>query len=188
MTSIDNISTLITLICGLMLTDLFASMHRLIRNRRRVQWHWLPLLVSWYVLMIILKNWWGMVFQESDGAWASGWMFFYYGHLLLLFYLVVSAVLPDEIPADGLNLREFYIENRRHFWGLLACVNLLLLIFPLFHLVFTEDPFSWLSTLPNTIMLAVNISLAWVRHIRYHAVVVVLLVALVLLEVFQKFQ
>lgn len=170
-----------------MLTDLFASVHRLIRNRRRVRWHWLPLLVSWYVLIIILKNWWGMVFFEGEGAGEGGWIFLYYAHLLFLFYLVVSAVLPDEIPADGLDLQEFYTENRLHFWGLLACVNLLLLIVTLLRPVLTGDPFSWISVLPNTVMLAINMSLVWVRHLRYHAVVVVILVVLVGLELFQKF-
>ena len=103
MTSVDNIATLMTIIFGLMLTDLFASVHRLIRNRKRVKWHWLPLLTTWYVLLTVLKNWWGLVFQEGDGLWESGWIFLFYGHLLFLLYLVVSAVLPDEIPAEGLD-------------------------------------------------------------------------------------
>lgn len=56
MTYSNNVSTLITVVFGLMLTELFVSVHRLIRNRQRVRWHWLPLLVSWYVLVTILKN------------------------------------------------------------------------------------------------------------------------------------
>lgn len=187
MSSTGNISTLITIIFGLMLTDLFASVHRLIRHRRRVRWHWLPLLVSWYVLTMILKNWWGLVFDEGDDAWASGWIFFYYGHLLLLLYLVASAVLPDEVPADGLDLRKFYIENRRHFWGLLASVNLLLLFFSLLRPIFTEMPLNWMAALSNFIMGAVALSLAWVRRTGYHAVVVIVLVLLVALEIVGKF-
>ena len=187
MSSADNLSTLITLIFGLMLTDLFARIHRLIRNRRRVQWHWLPLLVSWYVLSMVLLNWWELVFSGGDDVWASGWIFFFYGHLLLLLYLIASAVLPDEVPADGLDLREFYIENRRHFWGLLASVNLLLLVFTLLRPIFTALPLNWMAVMPNIVMGAVALSLAWVRRIGYHAVVVVVLVLLMALEIIGKF-
>jgi len=186
-TETSNISTLITIIFGLILTDLFASVHRLIRGRQRVRWHWLPILVSWYVLTMVLKNWWSLVFQEDDGGWAGGWIFFFYGHLLFLLYLVASAVLPDEVPADGLDLREFYIENRRHFWGLLAGVNLTLLLFALLRPVFTDLPLNWQAALSNIVMGGIALSLAWVRRIGYHMVVVVILVVLVILEIAQKF-
>ncbi len=187
MSSADNIFTLITIIFGLMLTDLFASIHRLIRNRRRVQWHWLPLLVSWLVLAMILKNWWGLAFLGGDDTWVSGWKFFFYGHLLLLLYLVASAVLPDEVPADGLDLREFYIENRRYFWGLQACVFLLLLVSTLLRSIFTELPLNWMVILPNVVMIAFALSLAVVRRIGYHAVIVVVQVLLIAMEIINKF-
>lgn len=187
MTATGNIATLITIIFGLMLTDLFASVHRLIRHRHRVRWHWLPLLVSWYVLTMVLKNWWGLVFDDGDGAWSSGWVFFYYGHVLFLLYLVASAALPDEVPADGLDLREFYLENRRHFWGLLAGVNLLLLVLTLLRPLWTEVPLNWMAALSSIVMAAIALSLAWIRHIRYHAVVVIVLVLLMALEIVGKF-
>ena len=187
MTETSNISTLITIIFGLMLTDLFASVHRLIRNRRRVRWHWLPLLVAWYMLTTVLKNWWGLVIHDGGGVWASGWIFFFYGHLLLLLYLAASAVLPDEIPADGLDLREFYIDNRRHFWGLLAGVALTMLIFTLLLPAFTELPLNWPAVWSNIVFGATALSLAYVRRIGYHAVVVVVSVTLVTAELFAKF-
>ncbi|MBN2566289.1 MAG: hypothetical protein JXB46_11320 [Candidatus Eisenbacteria bacterium] len=188
MTYSSNISTLITIVFGLMLTELFVSVHRLIRNRRRVRWHWLPLLVSWYVLVTVLKNWWGFVFGGDDGAWGSGWVFFFYGHILLLLYLVVSAVLPDEVPAEGLDLKEHYFETRRHFWGLLAGVNLALLIFALLRpVLFSGSSLNLMAVLSNIAMGAVALSLAWIRRFGYHAIVVVMLVVLTVVEVAVKF-
>ncbi|MBN1269592.1 MAG: hypothetical protein JXB04_08395 [Kiritimatiellae bacterium] len=187
MTATGNIATLITIVFGLMLTDLFASVHRLIRNRRRVRWHWLPLLVAWYMLTTVLKNWWALVSHDGGGVWASGWMFFFYGHLLLLLYLAASAVLPDEIPADGLDLRKFYVGNRRHFWGLLAGVALAMLLVTLLLPVFTESPLNWPAVWSNIVFGATALSLAWVRRIGYHAVVVVVSVALVTTEMIVKF-
>jgi len=183
----DNIFTLITIIFGLMLTELFASMHRLIRNRQRVRWHWLPLLVSWLVLAMILKNWWGLAFIGGDDSWVSGWKFFFYGHLLLLLYLVASAVLPDEVPAEGLDLREFYIENCHYFWGVQACVYLLLLVNSILRPVFSELPLNWMALLPNVVMAAFALSLAMIRRVGYHAVIVVVTVLLLALEIIRKF-
>lgn len=188
MTGSGNISTLVSVVFGLMLAELFVSVHRLIRHRRRVRWHWLPLLVSWYVLVTILKNWWGLVFGQGDDAWGSGWVFFFYGHLLLLLYLVVSAVLPDEVPAEGLDLKEYYFETRRHFWGLLAGVNLILLMFSLLRpVIFAGSPLIWMAVFSNIALGAVALSLAWARRPGYHAAVVVLLVALTVIEIAVKF-
>ena len=187
MTQTSNISTLITIIFGLMLTDLFASVHRLIRNRKRVRWHWLPLILSWYVLIMVLKNWWALVFNEGGGVWGSGWLFLYYGHLLLLLYLVASSVLPDEIPINGVDLRDFYFENRRYFWGLLAGVNLILMLFALLRPMFTDSSLSWLVVVSNIIMGVIALSLAWTRRFGYHAVVVILLVTLSVIEIVYKF-
>lgn len=187
MTGITNISTLITIIFGLMLTDLFASVHRLIRHRRRVRWHWLPLLTAWYVLAMVLKNWWGLVFDEGSGSWGSGWIFFYYGHLLLLLYLVASAVLPDEVPEAGLDLEDHYYRTRRHFWGLLTAVYVMLLAYAALRPVFTEQPLVPMALVSNAVMAAVSLSLARVRRTGYHSVVVVLLVALTLSEIILRF-
>lgn len=184
MTSLGNISTLITIICGLMLTDLFASMHRLIRHRNRVRWHWLPLMAAWYVLIVILKNWWSLVFFQNEQTAANGWYFFYYAHLLFLFYLVVSAVLPDDIPAEGIDLRQFYIENRHHFWGLFSGVSVLILLATLFRSVFTDAAFNWVVVGVNALAVGINLSLAWVRNLYYHKTLLLLLVALALLEVY----
>jgi len=183
----SNLSTLVTIIFGLMLTDLFASVHKLIRGRSRVRWHWLPILVSWYVLAMVLKNWWGLVFEEGAGIWGSGWVFFYYAHLLLLLYLVASATLPDEIPAEGLDLREFYLDNRRQFWGLMAGVSLILLAYSLLRPAFTASTVNWAAVISNAVLGAITLSLAWTRRMSYHAVFVLLLTTLTIIEIVVKF-
>jgi hypothetical protein len=43
----------------------------------------------------------------------------YFGVLLLLF-LAAAVALPDEVPADGINLREYFEAKRRHFWSVYA--------------------------------------------------------------------
>jgi hypothetical protein len=183
----DSIATLVTIVFGLMLAELFAGVHRLFRNRSRVRWHWLSLVVAWYVLAIVLKNWWALVFTEEGAAWVSGWVFFYYGHLLLLLFLVASAALPSEIPAEGIDLKQFYIGNRRYFWGLQAGVDLVLMLFALLQPKISGQPVNMVAVISNLIMAAVAVSLVLVRRIGYHAAVVLILVTLIVLEMAGKF-
>ncbi len=127
------------------------------------------------------------MFDGGSGAWGSGWIFFFYGHLLLLLYLVASATLPDNIPTDGLDLKEYYLESRGHFWSLLAGVNLIMLIFNLTRSLLTSNSLNWGSVLSGAVMVAIALSLAKIRRIEYHAVVVILLVLLLIVEITQKF-
>lgn len=182
-----NISTLITIVFGLMLTDLFAGVHRLIRNRRRIRWHWQTPLLAWYVLLLVLRNWWDLVFARGEGLLSSGWEFYYYGHLFLLIYLLSSAVLPDRIPDAGLDLREHYRETRRQFWGLMAGVGLLLMGYNLLAPGLTGGEILWPAVVSNGLMAVVSVSLVLVANRRYQATFVVLLTVLSVLDIVGKF-
>lgn len=46
--------------------------------------------------------------------------FLVFGALLVITYLVVAAVLPDYVPEEGIDLREYYEGNARYFWSLYA--------------------------------------------------------------------
>ena len=52
--------TLISIIVGLGLTEMFGNLHRLIRNRERVRWDFLPL--AWVVTLftVVLNYWWAL--------------------------------------------------------------------------------------------------------------------------------
>ncbi len=187
MSQAENMLALITIVFGLMLTDLFASLHRLIRQRRRVRWHWLPLLVAWYVLALILKNWWGIVSQADSGAKASGWAFVFYGHLLLLLYLVASAALPDEVPSAGLDMRAYYLGHRRQFWGLMSGVSAILMLNAVIGPLLTGSTIQPAAVIVNLLMASAALSLAWVGRIGYHGVLVLVFTALLVLEMISTF-
>ena len=48
----EHLIVFVSIIVGLGLTDLLADLHRLIRVRRRVRWHAIPLL--WAVVALLL--------------------------------------------------------------------------------------------------------------------------------------
>lgn len=39
---------------------------------------------------------------------------------LMLFFLAVAGVLPENVPEEGIDLRAFYFERARYVWTLLA--------------------------------------------------------------------
>jgi hypothetical protein len=116
------LSAFVTIVLAIALTDIIQSAHRLLRARRRVRWDVLtPLLAVWVFLWVL---------SEFFSLWldARYERINYFGLLSLMAVPTVAAftayaVLPDEIPQKGLDLEQFYFENRRYLIVLLALYN-----------------------------------------------------------------
>ena len=113
------LAAFVTIVLAIALTDLIQSSHRLIRARRRVKWDVLPLMVAFFVYLSVLS--------EFFSLWGElGGQSFSFIDLVGLMVvptfvaLLAFAVLPDEVPAEGLDLTAFYLENRRYVVALLA--------------------------------------------------------------------
>jgi hypothetical protein len=118
MTANEYVSAFASIILALAVADLATSMHRLLRARHRIRWDWLPLAVALLILVSTVQFWW--VFFD---VWRSSTQFALGGFLpdfltLLLLFFIASAALPDEVPAEGLDLQAYYFENRTYFWSL----------------------------------------------------------------------
>jgi hypothetical protein len=73
--------------------------------------------------------------NEAFGAFAF-FLFLPFAISCVFMYLSAAATLPDEIPAEGIDLRSFYSDNRAHYWGLavpLFVFNILLNVIGQFH-------------------------------------------------------
>jgi hypothetical protein len=104
---------------GLAVADIAASFHRLLRNKAQVRWDPLALLAASYALCMAVYMWfdiWGVRHFELTRHFL-----FYIGLVAELFvlYLIAAASLPDD-TSGPLDLREYYRQNRRHFWLLVA--------------------------------------------------------------------
>lgn len=113
----DFLLPFVGIIVGLGVADLLLSVHRSIRRGRR--WHWLP--ASWAALtfVCVLMYWWVLaevIVDEEIGTFFG--FAFHLGSPILLF-LACAAVLPDD-PTDDRPLLDYYFDNRRYFFGLLA--------------------------------------------------------------------
>ncbi len=129
MSLVERVAVLVAIILGLALAELGTSFHRLMRAGKRVQWDWMSLALAFVMLLETVQFWW-----LSQGWYASATElrlieFLPRLLLLLMIYLLAAAVLPDEIPEKGINLRTFYVETSRYFWALVVLLTLFIMMF-----------------------------------------------------------
>lgn len=186
MSKIEIIVMLFTIVYGLMLTDLFASFHKLLRVRKIVKWHWLPLLAVWFLFLMIIKNWWSLDTQQGSSI-INFFSFIARSHLLFLLYLLVSTSLPDEIPNEGLDLKDYYFQNRKYFWGLMALVNLLSMTIYLTPVLINDLPISLQMIIANIVITLLFILLMKTKKYWIHSTLLILFFMVQLLEIAQSF-
>jgi len=126
----EYISVLLAIVAGLALTDLAISFHKLLRARKRVDWDWVSLALAFVMLMEVVLFWWGSFQWYRTATTLSIGGFLPDLALFLMLFLAVAAVLPDEVPAEGLSLRRHYFDTASHFWALMA-LTMVILVFVL---------------------------------------------------------
>ena len=126
----EYVLSLMAIISGLAITDLISSLHRLLRARQRVRWDWLPLLVAVFAGMALTVSWFiSWQVNKVQDYNPTLWRFFFLtlGQLVPL-YLAAAAALPDEVPAAGLDLKQFYADNCRYIWGAFTAMMVMFII------------------------------------------------------------
>jgi hypothetical protein len=110
----------IAILVGIAVADIAQSLHKLLRARARVRWHWMPLAASFLMILLTVEMWWSLTSLErlSTAMTAGRFLPMLLGLMVLI--LLASAVLPDSIPAEGIDLRTFYFAEHRYLWVLFA--------------------------------------------------------------------
>jgi hypothetical protein len=180
MSLVERVGVLVAIILGLALAELGTSFHRLMRAGKRVRWDWMSPALAFVMLLEAVQFWW-----LSQAWYASATelrLIEFLPRLLILLqiYLLAAAVLPDEVPEEGINLRTFYVETSRYFWALILLLTLCIMIF----LIPTGSPTDYLGGIPrrqllDAIVLVVATIAISVRNIRIQQGAVIFLVALV---------
>lgn len=125
---------------------------------KNVKWHWAQPLFALFVLLAIIAFWWSsVIWSRQPGATneiSFGQFLPMMGQMILLALLAASS-FPDNVPEEGLDLAEYYQENRVYQW------SLFLLYFLIVHLVFVVRIASEATSLndmavvvPDTIFIA----------------------------------
>ena len=135
----DFVLGFVAIVLGLSVSDLLMSLHQLLRAGRRVKWDWLALSFAALMLLVTVLFWW-FSFNWYDGATSATIASFLPKFLFLIItFLMMAACLPDEVPQEGINLREFYMSSRVHLWSLLGPRSIKLTITITTRLKLTRD-------------------------------------------------
>lgn len=118
MTPYEYFIVLIVVLIGLALSDLTISLHKLLAAGPRVKWHWAAPATALLAAVLVVG--------EFMTTWFARAPTITFSHvlpsvgLMVLLYLGAAATLPDEVGPEGVDLKLFYFDNRRHFWGVMT--------------------------------------------------------------------
>ena len=125
MTPVDWALGMVSILMSLALGDITLSFHRLMRFRRKVQWHAPTLIAAALVIETIIRMWF-LVWNIRNVSAVLSFPFYFSMFVdYMLLFLLAAACLPEETDG-GISLADFYEEHRRYFWT----------VFSLFHALF----------------------------------------------------
>lgn len=172
----------VSILVGLGITELLANLHRLIRDRARVNWDTLPLAWAFVAFLLVVNYWWGVYLGVAGitGVTSAG-SFLVYLAVPMLLYLICAAALPAGVPDGGLDLRAAHERERRYFFTLLV-VYLVATFFATYQATTASE---WrLITAYRVMLIGAIVSLFWVRARWYHWTVTAFVAAALLLRLF----
>jgi hypothetical protein len=180
-TLFSYLSAFVTIVLAVAFADMAASLHRLLRARKRVKWHPLPLAFALFMLLTLIT----LFFELWPLTRVSKITYFQLVWLLapqFLYFLAASAVLPDTVPDDGLDLLAWYIGERHYVIGIVALAMITDLVSGVmdgWKFFVTHPDFVWSFFLPANIALFALLGVMWAsRRTRVHGVALAGLFAL----------
>jgi hypothetical protein len=110
-------ATLVSIVLGLGMADLLLNFLRLVHERKRVDWDFLPLVWAVVALGWIINYWWAVA-ANLDGSRDAQVVAAFVLLLIvpILIFMMSASVLPRAIPAEGrLNMRVEWASTRQVF-------------------------------------------------------------------------
>ena len=183
MTPFDYAVGLVSILVGLALADVAASLHRLLRQGRSVRWDGRVLLSVAFVIITITGMWFSVWSIRDVKAVLS---FPFYLSLFLEFmvlFLVCAACLPDE-AVDSRDLGAFYDNNRRYLWSLFVLFQTSYFLHWIYFVGIrvTDRGELVLRGAAVLIPLALFLLLAFIQSRRFHCIALFVLIVLALCE------
>lgn len=175
MTASEHLVVLFSIVIGLGLTHFLSNLHRLLHPATHTKWHWLPVLWAANVFVSLVFWWWMMSFfgRLEDVPNIFGFVLILLGPVLL--YLLAASVLPDVSPGDSVDLRQYYFQNHRRYFGIGALYTLLLWVqVPAFNWQVPVSQHAWAAW-----SVAAMVILQRASSIRVHATVSIIQAVLV---------
>ncbi|MDQ6624556.1 MAG: hypothetical protein M3Y69_00225 [Verrucomicrobiota bacterium] len=173
MSPFDYAVGLVSILVGLALADVAASLHKLLRQGRSIRWDGRVILSVALVIVVITGMWFSVwSIRSVKGVLSFPFYLSVFLEFMVLF-LVCAACLPDD-AAENRDLKAFYEGNRRYLWTLFALFQT---SFFLHWIYFAIDPAGSGPTHRGSLLVAgamvvapaiVFLLLAFIRARRFH--------------------
>lgn len=190
MSEVEYLAGFISILVGLSVAEIAQSTHRLLRCRARVRFHWYPFAAALILLLLTIELWWNTNQVIVPGRPVTIGLFLPIVIGLFLLYLTCAAVLPDEIPAEGLDLRAHYFDNARYFWSLFAVLIAGFIAVRLgrniAYLGWARAASALPGVAPNMVMVLLFASLGVVRRSWWHTLVLAVMPLLIFAAVLDR--
>lgn len=153
-----------SIIVGVAVSDQILSLNRLLRADAPVRWHWAVPLTALLILLTNVQIWWSLAAERAQKITIGEFL----PDLvqLIMIALLSAASLPDRVPAEGVDLKQYYDRHARYIWLLfaltLAWAELVALVVALHHDQSLIDLFDNRSI--DLVAICVMIALAFVRR------------------------
>ena len=105
-----------SIVLGVAVAFELQHLNTLLRSRN-VRWHWAQPIFALFVLLTIMSFWW-MIARGAEDTPMTLARFLPVMWVLVILNLLAAAALPDRVPDEGLDLAQYYQDNRRYLWGL----------------------------------------------------------------------
>lgn len=112
----DQALVFASIVLGVAVAFELNNLNHLLRAKN-VKWHWAQPLFALFVLLTIMSFWWMLASNQIEGEITLA-QFVPIMWVLVVLNLLAAASLPDDIPDAGVDLAEYYLENKRYLWGL----------------------------------------------------------------------
>ena len=120
--------TFVAILAGLGLRDLLQNLHRLLKFRHNVKWHWIPMVHAFAVFMVMIIFWYSIFTELNSPLTATSLGFFVWLIPVIILILIMLAVLPDQNPTAEFDLLGWYFKQRKYYFSLLCLYILSLTI------------------------------------------------------------
>jgi len=164
-----------SIIAGLGLADLITSLHRLLRARTLIKWHWIPIVHAFAAFQTMINIWYNVQIDLASPLVATSMGFFIWLIPIILLLLVMLAVLPDHQPSAPFDIYSWYIEHRKYYYTLLT---LFIISISINRSLLEEAQSYWYLPLILVVPLAM---LIFTKKFWLHAMVTILIVLFLLI-------
>jgi len=174
----EYVMVLLSIIVGLGITELLTNVARQIQLRGRSKFYWVHALLIIAVFVSLLQQWWEGWDQQNVETWSFHIMLLMLGGPIGL-YILTHLLYPKQL--DGADFKEFYYESPRTFYLIAAATAI---IGTAYRPVAFGDPFLDPDNAAPVVLVLAFLTLASTRRILVHSILVPIILAAVLLDVF----